>query len=81
MYARSRTTREVVELAHPKDVTVEGELGAIVGVEDDIFVSQQDAHLADPDQAIKFVEATAVDCFAPAIGTAHGVYKGEPKIA
>lgn len=75
------TTREVVKLARPKDVTVEGELGAIVGVEDDIFVSQQDAHLADPDQAVQFVEATEVDCFAPAIGTAHGVYKGEPKIA
>ena len=74
-------TREVVELARPKDVTVEGELGAIVGVEDDIFVSRQDAHLADPDQAIQFVQATRVDCFAPAIGTAHGVYKGEPKIA
>jgi ketose-bisphosphate aldolase len=75
------TTRQVVELAHPQGVTVEGELGAIVGVEDDIFVSQQDAHLADPDQAIEFVDATRVDCFAPAIGTAHGVYKGEPKIA
>lgn len=75
------TTRRVVELARPRDVTVEGELGAIVGVEDDIFVSQQDAHLADPDQAVRFVDATQVDCFAPAIGTAHGVYKGEPKIA
>ena len=75
------TTRRVVELAQPRDVTVEGELGAIVGVEDDIFVSQQDAHLADPDQALRFVEATEVDCFAPAIGTAHGLYKGEPKIA
>jgi fructose-bisphosphate aldolase class II len=75
------TTRRVVELARPRDVTVEGELGAIVGVEDDIFVSRQDAHLADPDQALRFVEATEVDCFAPAIGTAHGVYKGEPKIA
>lgn len=74
-------TRSVVELAGPKDVTVEGELGSIVGVEDDIFVSRQDAHLADPDQAIQFVGDTGVDCFAPAIGTAHGVYKGEPKIA
>ena len=74
-------TRETVELARAKDVTVEGELGAIVGVEDEIFVHQQDAHLADPDQAIRFVEATGVDCFAPAIGTAHGVYHGEPKIA
>jgi ketose-bisphosphate aldolase len=74
-------TRRVVELARPRGVTVEGELGAIVGVEDDVFVRQQDAHLADPDQAVEFVRQTGVDCFAPAIGTAHGVYKGEPKIA
>lgn len=74
-------TRRVVQLARPRGVTVEGELGAIVGVEDDIFVSHQDAHLADPDQAVEFVEKTGVDCFAPAIGTAHGIYKGNPKIA
>ena len=74
-------TRQVVEMAQPKDVTVEAELGAIVGVEDDIHVKEQDAHLADPQQAIRFCEEIKLDCFAPAIGTAHGVYKGEPKIA
>ncbi len=74
-------TRQVVEMAQPANVTVEAELGAIVGVEDDIHVKQQDAHLADPQQAIKFCEEIKLDCFAPAIGTAHGVYKGEPKIA
>ncbi|MHC4117785.1 MAG: class II fructose-bisphosphate aldolase [Planctomycetota bacterium] len=72
---------QVVEMARPKDVTVEAELGAIVGVEDDIHVKEQDAHLADPEQAIKFCEEVGPDCFAPAIGTAHGVYKGVPKIA
>ena len=72
---------EVVEMARPKDVTVEAELGAIVGVEDDIHVKEQDAHLADSEQAIKFCAEIKPDCFAPAIGTAHGVYKGEPKIA
>ncbi len=72
---------EVVEMARPKDVTVEAELGAIVGVEDDIHVKEQDAHLADSEQAIKFCAEVKPDCFAPAIGTAHGVYKGEPKIA
>lgn len=72
---------EVVEMARPKDVTVEVELGAIVGVEDDIHVKEQDAHLADSEQAIKFCAEVKPDCFAPAIGTAHGVYKGEPKIA
>lgn len=72
---------EVVEMARPKDVTIEAELGAIVGVEDDIHVKEQDAHLADSEQAIKFCAEVKPDCFAPAIGTAHGVYKGEPKIA
>lgn len=76
-----RLTTEAVELARPHDITVEGELGAIVGVEDDIFVSEQDSHLADLDKSVEYVEATGVDIFAPAIGTAHGVYKGEPKIA
>jgi ketose-bisphosphate aldolase len=74
-------SRKVVEMARPKNVTVEAELGAIVGVEDDIHVKQQDAHLADPEQAIEFCRQVEPDCFAPAIGTAHGVYKGVPKIA
>ena len=74
-------SRQVVAMAQPKDVTVEAELGAIVGVEDDIHVRHQDAHLADPDQAIEFCSQVQPDCFAPAIGTAHGLYKGEPKIA
>ena len=74
-------SREVVEMARPKNVTVEIELGAIVGVEDDIHIKQQDAHLADPEQAIRFCQDVEPDCFAPAIGTAHGVYKGVPRIA
>ncbi len=74
-------SRRVVEMARPKNVTVEAELGAIVGVEDDIHVKEQDAHLADPEQAVRFCNQVDPDCFAPAIGTAHGVYKGEPKIA
>jgi ketose-bisphosphate aldolase len=74
-------SKQVVSMAHPKNVTVEAELGAIVGVEDDIHVKEQEAHLADPQQAIRFCEEVEPDCFAPAIGTAHGIYKGEPKIA
>jgi ketose-bisphosphate aldolase len=74
-------TQQVVEMAKPKDITVEAEMGAIVGVEDDIHVKQQDAHLADVGEAERFCEQVSLDCFAPAIGTAHGVYKGEPKIA
>ena len=74
-------SKQVMDMAQPKDVTVEVELGAIVGVEDDIHVKEQDAHLADIEQAIEMCEAVQPDCFAPAIGTAHGVYKGTPKIA
>lgn len=74
-------TRQVLEMAHPQGISVEAELGAIVGVEDDIHVKEQDAHLADPDQAEQFCNELPVDCFAPAIGTAHGVYAGEPKVA
>jgi len=74
-------SRQVVEMARPKNITVEAELGAIVGVEDDIHVKEQDAHLADPQQAVEFCTKVKPDCFAPAIGTAHGIYKGEPKIA
>jgi len=74
-------SQQVVQVSRPKDVTVEAELGAIVGVEDDIHVKEQQAHLADPKQAVRFCRQVKPDCFAPAIGTAHGIYKGEPKIA
>jgi ketose-bisphosphate aldolase len=74
-------SKQVVDMARPKGITVEAELGAIVGVEDDIHVKEQDSHLADPKQAIEFCAKVQPDCFAPAIGTAHGIYKGEPKIA
>jgi ketose-bisphosphate aldolase len=74
-----KLTRQVIQMAHPKDVTVEAELGRITGVEDDIV--SDESRLADPDEAVKFCKELSLDCFAPAIGTAHGVYKGEPKIA
>ncbi|MFN2119746.1 MAG: class II fructose-bisphosphate aldolase, partial [Anaerolineales bacterium] len=69
-------TREVVEYCHKAgDVSVEGELGTVGGVEDQIRVAEDEAQLANPEQAVQFVEETGVDIFAPAIGTAHGVYK------
>ncbi len=74
-------TRNVLQMAHPHGISVEAELGAIVGVEDDIHVKEQEAHLAHPVQAELFCKELPVDCFAPAIGTAHGLYSGEPKIA
>jgi tagatose 1,6-diphosphate aldolase GatY/KbaY len=74
-------TKQIVNMAKPHNISVEAELGAIVGVEDDIHVNEQDAHLADPDQSEEFCRQLDIDCFAPAIGTAHGVYSGEPKVA
>lgn len=73
-------TRKVVEAAHAVGVTVEAELGQLGGVEDDVSVDDEDATLTDPDQALEFVEKTGVDALAVAIGTAHGVYKGEPEL-
>ncbi|MFQ5444602.1 MAG: class II fructose-bisphosphate aldolase, partial [Nitrospinales bacterium] len=60
---------------------LEGELGTVSGVEDQIKVAEDEAALCDPEQALQFVEKTGVDIFAPAIGTAHGVYKTKnPKL-
>ncbi|TFE30628.1 class II fructose-1,6-bisphosphate aldolase [Cohnella luojiensis] len=73
-------TRKVVEAAAAVGVNVEAELGRVGGVEDDIVVDERDALLADPDECAKFVELTGVHTLAPAIGTAHGIYKGDPNI-
>jgi fructose-bisphosphate aldolase class II len=75
-----RLTKKVVEAAHAVGVSVEGELGTIGGVEDDLSVDEKDAALANPAEAIRFWEETQVDYLAIAVGTAHGMYKGEPKI-
>lgn len=75
-----RLTKEVVRAAHAMGISVEGELGTIGGVEDDINVDEAEAALANPEEAIRFWEETGVDCVAIAVGTAHGMYKGEVKI-
>lgn len=75
-----RLTKKVVEAAHAVGVSVEGELGTIGGVEDDLDVAEEDATLANPKDAIRFWEETRVDAMAIAVGTAHGMYKGIPKI-
>ena len=77
-----RQTREVVEYCHSLgNVSVEGELGTVSGVEDQVKVAEDEAQLCDPEQALEFVDKTGIDIFAPAIGTAHGVYKTKnPKI-
>jgi fructose-bisphosphate aldolase, class II len=75
-------TRKVVEYAHPKNVTVEAELGRLAGVEDEIKVSDEHAFYTDPAEAEEFVNKTGVDSLAIAIGTSHGAYKfkGEAKL-
>lgn len=75
-------TKEVVDYCHKVgNISVEGELGTVSGVEDQLKVAEDETQLANPEQAVQFVEATGLDIFAPAIGTAHGVYKTKnPKV-
>ncbi len=72
--------KSVVKMAHAVGVQVEGEIGKIGGVEDDLFVNEADAAFTVPDEARRFAEDTGIDTIAVAIGTAHGMYKGEPKL-
>jgi fructose-bisphosphate aldolase class II len=72
-------TKKVVEYAHAHDVTVEGELGILAGIEDDVVA--EESSYTDPDQVVEFVERTGVDSLAISIGTSHGAFKfkaGEP---
>ncbi len=72
--------KSVVKMAHSVGIQVEGEIGKIGGVEDDMFVNDADAAFTIPSEAKQFVEDTGIDTLAVAIGTAHGMYKGEPKL-
>jgi fructose-bisphosphate aldolase class II len=74
-------TRKAVELAHPRGVSVEGELGRLAGMEEK-SVEEREALLTDPAQAEEFVRLTGVDSLAVSIGTSHGAYKfrGEPRL-
>lgn len=75
-------TKKVVDYAHAHGVVVEGELGQLAGVEDEVSVNAEDASYTNPDQVEDFVKRTGVDSLAIAIGTSHGAYKfkGEPKL-
>ena len=77
-----KLTKQVVDYAHDKGVTVEGELGKLAGIEDAVNVSDKDAAFTDPDEVEEFVQRTGVDSLAIAIGTSHGAFKfkGEPKL-
>ncbi|NMA54358.1 MAG: class II fructose-1,6-bisphosphate aldolase [Firmicutes bacterium] len=75
-----RRTKEVVAVARAVGVSVEAELGRIAGTEEQIDVSEREAFLTDPEEASIFVRETGIDALAVAIGTAHGPYRGEPKL-
>lgn len=72
-----RITKEIVDYAHPKRVSVEAEVGHIGGTEDNITSIETNATL---DECIKLVEGTGIDAIAPALGSVHGFYKGEPNL-
>ncbi|MBN2695832.1 class II fructose-1,6-bisphosphate aldolase [bacterium] len=71
-----RVTKEVVDYAHQYGVTVEGELGVLAGIEDE--VSSEHSHYTQPEEVIDFVKRTGVDSLAISIGTSHGAYKFKP---
>ena len=71
-------TRQVVEYAHAHGVTVEGELGKLAGIEDDVNVSDEEAQFTNPAEVEEFVAKTGCDSLAIAIGTSHGAYKFKP---
>jgi fructose-bisphosphate aldolase, class II len=72
------TTKKVVEYAHSKGVSVEAELGTVGGQEDDVVA--EGVIYADPAECKELVERTGIDCLAPALGSVHGPYKGEPNL-
>jgi fructose-bisphosphate aldolase class II len=73
----AKLTKQVVEYAHDREVTVEGELGVLAGVEDE--VSHDISHYTKPEEVAEFVEKTGVDSLAISIGTSHGAYKFKVK--
>ncbi|MBQ2839923.1 MAG: class II fructose-1,6-bisphosphate aldolase [Oscillospiraceae bacterium] len=75
-------TKKVVDYAHARGVVVEGELGKLAGIEDDVNVSDEDAQFTNPAEVEEFVTRTGVDSLAIAIGTSHGAFKfkGEPRL-
>ncbi|MEN4582611.1 tagatose bisphosphate family class II aldolase [Pantoea agglomerans] len=71
---------QAVRLCHRYDASVEAELGRLGGQEDDIVVDEKDSFFTDPDKAGEYIRRTGIDSLAVAIGSAHGLYQGEPKL-
>jgi fructose-bisphosphate aldolase class II len=74
-----RLCKDLVAFAKTHGAGIEGELEAVRGIEDEVG-SDLEGELVPVERCVEFIEATGIDCFAPAIGTAHGLYKAEPKI-
>lgn len=73
-------TQRVTEAAHVLGVSVEAELGRITGREDDLIVEEAEASYAIPEECVRLVKETGIDCLAPALGSVHGPYRGQPKL-
>lgn len=71
-----KITREVVQYAHDRGISVEAELGTVGGQEDDVIADG--VIYADPNECLELVNLSGIDCLAPALGSVHGPYKGEP---
>jgi fructose-bisphosphate aldolase class II len=71
-------TKKVVDYAHSKGISVEAELGTVGGQEDDVI--GESIIYADPQECVRLVKETGIDCLAPALGSVHGPYKGEPNL-
>lgn len=73
-------TRSVTQAAHALGVSVEAELGRITGREDDLVVDEAEAMYAVPEECLRLVRETGIDCLAPALGSVHGPYRGQPQL-
>jgi fructose-bisphosphate aldolase, class II len=74
-------TKKVVDVARVLGVSVEGELGRIGGREDELIVNEEDASFAIPEECDYYVKETQIDFLAPALGSVHGPYKGQPNLS
>lgn len=73
-------TQRVTQAAHALGATVEAELGRITGREDDLVVDEAEGMYAVPEECARLVRETGIDCLAPALGSVHGPYRGQPKL-
>lgn len=73
-------TARVTEAAHALGASVEAELGRITGREDDLVVAEAEAMYAVPEECVRLVRETGIDCLAPALGSVHGPYRGQPRL-